>query len=274
MLPRSRTYVLLIGMANAAVFRTAAERYTSTRMALMSSTRIAFVICGLMLAGSIGAILARPEMKVARQLTPISLQTMIPKKFGDWHEEMVTQLQVVNPETKALLDKLYSEVLDRVYVNGAGYRIMLSIAYGTDQHGSMQVHKPEVCYPAQGFTVEKSGAARLETIYGTIPVRRLYTVRAPRSEPVTYWFTVGDEAVQEGLQRRLADLRYGLTGRIPDGLLFRVSSIDRDQSRAYRNQDEFVGELLNAVSPLDRERLSGLRAPAAATASTTPGSAR
>ena len=50
-------------------------------------------------------------------------------------------------------------------------------------------------------------------------------------------------------------------GRIPDGMLFRVSSIDGDQARAYRYQDQFVVQLLQSVSPTERERLSGLGSP-------------
>jgi hypothetical protein len=49
-----------------------------------------------------------------------------------------------------------------------------------------------------------------------------------------------------------------LTGRIPDGLLFRVSSIDPDPARAWRKQDEFVGQLLAALPPAERWCLSGL----------------
>jgi EpsI family protein len=46
------------------------------------------------------------------------------------------------------------------YVNASGYRIMLSLAYGSDQRGALQAHKPEVRYPAQGFTLHgRSGAS-------------------------------------------------------------------------------------------------------------------
>jgi EpsI family protein len=79
-----------------------------------------------------------------------------------------------------------------------------------------------------------------------------------RMEPVTYWFTMGDQAVQGRFERRLAELKAGLTGQIPDGLLFRVSSIDAEPKRAYAEQDRFVTELLSAVAAPDRLRLSGL----------------
>jgi EpsI family protein len=157
-----------------------------------------------------------------------------------------------------LLDKLYTEILSRTYVNSSGYRIMLSLVYGSDQRGSLQAHKPEVCYPAQGFKLETNEPGRLVTPFGDIPVRRLYSHLGPRHEPVTYWFAVGGEAVLGTTQKRMVDLRYFLTGRIPDGLLFRVSSIDMDVARAHQMQDQFTNQLLQAASPADRMRLSGL----------------
>ena len=53
-------------------------------------------------------------------------------------------------------------------------------------------------------------------------------------------------------------MSFGLTGRIPDGMLFRVSSIDVDQARAYQMHNEFISQLLQTVPPGARKRLSGL----------------
>ncbi len=224
----------------------------------MTSNRIALLIAALMFSASGGAIVLRPDTKAADLAPAISLENMVPKQFGDWREEPQRNLQMVNPQTQALLDKLYSQVLARVYVNNQGYRVMLSLAYGSDQRGALQAHKPEVCYPAQGFTLQSSKAMPLTTPFGPIPAQRLFTTLGTRQEPVTYWFTIGDTAVQGKLQKRLVDLRYGLTGQIPDGMLFRVSSVDGDQDRANRMQDDFVNQLLQAVPPADRKRLSGL----------------
>jgi len=41
-------------------------------------------------------------------------------------------------------------------------------------------------------------------------------------------------------------------------LLFRVSSIDPDQARANQMHDQFINQLLQAASPAERKRLSGL----------------
>jgi EpsI family protein len=225
------------------------------------SNRIAVGIACLMCAASLGAVAMRPGAKVADTGPAIVLEQMVPEQFGDWREHKLSVAQLVNPETKQLLDKLYSQILTRTYVNAAGYKIMLSLAYGSDQRGDLQAHKPEICYPAQGFTLKSNAEGLLSTPFGGIPVRRLDTFLGSRQEPVTYWFTVGDKAVggaAAGLHKRMVQLRYGLTGQIPDGLLFRVSSIDADSSDAYRVHEQFVNQMLEAIPAADRRRLSGL----------------
>ena len=224
-----------------------------------SSNKVAFLVATLMFAASVGAIVARPDQTISAAASPaISLQGAIPKRFGDWREAPQGYVQLVNPQVQELLDTLYSEVLTRTYVHESGYRVMLSVAYGSNQRGALQAHKPELCYPAQGFLLMKSDDGLLATPSGGIPVRRLLAAKGPRSEPLTYWFTVGNKAVTGQLQKRIVDLTFALTGRIPDGLLFRVSSIDLDESRAYRMQDQFVNQLLEATPPAERTRLSGL----------------
>lgn len=223
----------------------------------MRTNRVALLITGLMFAASVGAIVARPTTKASDLGQAISLDATVPHQFGDWRE-VPQGIHVVNPQTQELLDKLYSEILTRTYVNSGGYRIMLSLAYGSDQRGSLQAHKPEVCYPAQGFALQANEAAAVATRYGEIPVRRLLTSLGARKEPVTYWFTVGDKASPTQVEKRLVEIRFALTGRIPDGMLFRVSSIDIDPQRAFVEQDAFIRDLLAAVSADGRKRLSGL----------------
>ena len=182
--------------------------------------------------------------------------------FGDWREQHFPHM--VNPKASKLVSKLYSDTLSRTYVNSSGYVIMLSLAHGRDQRGDLVAHMPEVCYPANGFTLHRNELGHLSTSFGEIPVRRLITSRGAREEPVTYWFTYGAEPVslddaQRRLRKRLVELRYMITGRVPDGLLFRVSSIDGDHTRAIQLQHDFVNDLLRALPPPDRKRLSGLR---------------
>ena len=232
----------------------------------MKMNRIALTVAVLMCTVSVGSIVARPSTKASAKGAGITLEAAVPKRFGDWSELPEQGAEVVNPQTKELLDKLYSQILTRTYVNKQGYRIMLSMAYGDDQRGGLQAHRPEVCYPAQGFKLGKVEDGLLPTAYGDIEVRRLSTHLGSRNEPVTYWLTVGDQIIRTAMEKRLAQVRLGLTGQIPDGLLFRVSSIDNDTARGYAMQQKFTADMMAAVPAVTRKQLSGL-APAATPAS-------
>jgi EpsI family protein len=230
----------------------------------MKTQHLTIALAAMMCTASVAGLAIRPSTTMADKGLSFSLDATVPESFGDWKVLAVQSTQVVNPQTQELLDKLYSQILTRTYVNKAGYHIMLSMAYGDDQRGGLQAHRPEVCYPAQGFKLENVQDGTLATAYGNIDVRRLSTHLGQRHEPVTYWLTAGNQVVRNGFERRLAEIRLGLTGQIPDGLLFRVSSIDTDTARAYAMQQQFTAEMMAAVSPEARKRLSGLESPGAA----------
>ena len=224
----------------------------------MNRNRIAMAVAFLMCAVAVAGVAVRPSATAREKGTSITLESAVPKGFGDWTELPEQNAQVVNPQTKELLDKLYSQILTRSYVNKEGYRIMLSMAYGDDQRGGLQAHRPEVCYPAQGFKLGSIEDGQLTTAFGDIEVRRLSTSLGTRNEPITYWLTVGDQVIRSKLDKRIAEIRLGLTGQIPDGLLFRISSIDGDTAHAFSLQQKFVADMMTSVPAKVRRQLSGL----------------
>ena len=216
------------------------------------------ILLALMLGASGLALALRPTQKIADQGLAVNLQTMIPRTFGGWREELQNSAQIVDPQQQEMIDKIYTQTLSRTYVNAHGYRIMLAVAYGDDQRDAMQTHYPEVCYPAQGFSLKdkQSGTLKVDS-GGLIPVTRILTNLGPRHEPVTYWTTVGDRVVRSGVQKKLAEMSYGLNGKIPDGMLIRVSSIDTETANAYVMQAQFASQMLEALTPEYRKRLNG-----------------
>jgi len=216
------------------------------------------VMAVLMLLAAGVAMAIHPTHRIADDGPAVVLEKMIPLQFGDWKDEPQQTGHIINPQVKEKLDKIYTAMLSRTYVNSAGERIMLSIAYGADQSDAKQLHYPEVCYPAQGFQLTSNQAGELRTDFGSIPVRRLSTVLGMRTEPLTYWTTVGNKAVLGSKQTKLEQLSYGFRGQIPDGLLFRVSSITADAEDGYAKQQAFVRALITALSPQDRAKLAGL----------------
>lgn len=218
------------------------------------------VLIGLcMFAGAGLALALKPTDMVAQNSAKVNLEALIPKSFGDWRIDETIVPLIANPEQEALLNKIYSQTLTRTYVNSNNERIMLSIAYGGNQSDNMAVHKPEVCYPAQGFYIVKNPTIADFAIdeANRIPVKRLVAQQGQRVEPITYWTTVGGRVEVHGLKWKIQQLKFGLTGKIPDGLLFRVSSIQADDAKAYQAQDEFTRALLKAMDPKGRARIVG-----------------
>lgn len=216
------------------------------------------LLVGLFMFAAAGMALAlKPTAMVSAQGPKIDLETLIPKQFGEWKIDETIAPLIANPEQEALINRIYDQTLSRTYINARGERIMLSIAYGGDQSDAMQVHKPEACYPAQGFQILKNANDIFSTGDSNIPVRRLVATLGPRVEPITYWTTIGDTVAVDGFKWKLQQLKFGLTGKIPDGLLFRVSSIQADDTAAYAAQDDFTRELLRELSPDARKRIIG-----------------
>lgn len=209
-----------------------------------------FVLAALMLASAIGAYALKPTERISEQKPKIELSTQIPISFGDWKlDDSITPI-LPNPEVQASLDALYSATLARTYINSAGKRVMLSIAYGSDQSSeTTSVHRPEFCYSAQGFKVSNGGQSTLTIGERNIKVQHLIGVLGNRYEPITYWITLDETATLPGLDRKLAQISYGLQNKIPDGLLFRVSTVNLKDAEAFALQKAFLIDLEKSISP-------------------------
>ena len=222
----------------------------------MFNARHIVVCCAMLIAAGLSLAMT-PTKKVADLSEKFNLATMVPESFADWRVDPTVIPIEPSPDLKAVIEKLYQQTVSRTYTNSNGDRVMLSIAYGGDQSRSMQVHKPEVCYTAQGFLIVKEAMDDMASRFGAIPVKRLVAEMGSRIEPITYWITTGDKVTRDGLAWRLTQLRYGLTGTIPDGMLVRVSTISKDDRASYAIQDKFSNDLLTTLNVKDRGRLIG-----------------
>ena len=202
------------------------------------------LIAVLMLAAALAAISFKPTNRLAEHKPRIDLNQQIPKSFAEWTEDTSQVPILPNPQVQAKLDVLYSATLARTYRNQAGQRVMLSIAYGSDQSSeATSVHRPEFCYSAQGFKVSNTGEATMAIGSRQLRVQTLLAQLGQRREPITYWITLDETATLPGSSRKYEQLRYGLRGQIPDGLLFRVSSIGENDGEHYKLQEKFLNDL-------------------------------
>jgi EpsI family protein len=160
---------------------------------------------------------------------------------------------------QAKLKSLYSQTLARTYVNASGERVMLTIAYGSDQSSeATAAHRPEFCYGAQGFKVRAKGVQSVPLDGGSsVTVQRLVGILGRRIEPISYWVTLAQTAALPGIDRKWWQIKLGLAGYIADGMLVRVSTIGGLAKSPYATQDRFLHDLALALPTPVRSRYFG-----------------
>jgi EpsI family protein len=211
----------------------------------------------LMAAASWFGKWAQPTVRMADLHPRQPLVALLPERIGDWVQDRTTLNVPLPPDVAAQVKMIYTELAERSYVNAKGERMMVTIAYGRDQSDGFKVHRPEVCYAAQGFTVSKPHSAQLMAGPRAMDVVHVETSMDERFEPVTYWMVIGDHVVNSPAVHKYYQIRYAFDGLIADGLLVRVSSFSKDAPAAYEAQSSFVRDWMSMVPAADRPRLFG-----------------
>lgn len=185
-------------------------------------------------------------------------EAIIPKTFGDW--TLVPSIRLVVPtETDALSNLIYSQMIGRGYVDKHGDLVMLLVAYGPRQMDWLQLHRPEVCYVAEGFRVTDFAPRSVDIGPGLKPLaaHTLVATREGRIERLTFWMRIGDDVVSTRLGQQAERIQYGLRGLVPDGALVRVSTVNLDEAKSSAVQARFIKDLIAAVGPKHLQALVG-----------------
>ena len=225
---------------------------------MLTPVRLRALFAALLLVSASGlAHVTRPTMHLADQQAKVDLEVLFPKAFGSWRVDTNIPVTIVSPDVEAQLKSLYAQTVSRTYVGPQGERIMLSVAYGGDQSDATRAHRPDVCYPVQGFEILSNTDSRIDIGQTEFPVRHMFAKQGQRYEPVTFWFVVGDRIAVSGQQQKLAQLSYGLRGVIPDGMLVRVSNIEPNADAGYLVQARFIADMRAAMPQSARLRVFG-----------------
>jgi EpsI family protein len=223
----------------------------------------AILACMAILTSTALAEALRPRELMANASTALDLEKAIPRQFGEW--TLVPNVGLVTPAGPAgfvrqdLSAKIYSQEVGRGYVDRAGNVVMLLVAYGPIQDYRLKSHLPEVCYGAAGFRVSKKNVANVSYRDGVAPLTlsRLTAVKEGRFEPISYWMRIGNDVATGVFDRQMARMKYGLQGLIPDGALFRVSTVGISEQVSYKLQDQFIRDLIGAMAPENRKFFTG-----------------
>jgi EpsI family protein len=120
------------------------------------------------------------------------------------------------------------------------------------------LHRPETCYPAQGFSIE--GIARTTLALDRadpIAAQTFTAVRDTREEHLLYWTRISESFPLTTGEEYRAIFGGVLRGIVPDGVLVRFSTIDADKAQAMAALQEFAGALLAQSPEKLREILVG-----------------
>jgi EpsI family protein len=185
------------------------------------------------------------------------LAALVPQRVGRWQAAETDDL--VLPPEDMLSRAVYDSYLARGFTAGPGPRIMLLVAYGAVQSYALQLHRPELCYPASGF--ELSDRRELTPAAGP-PASFLVAKRGRTEEAVLFWTRIGNAFPQSTWDQRLAIVRAVLSGAAADGVLVRLSIRDVPPAAALAALSSFTAQFRTALNPAGRELLFG-RSPSA-----------
>lgn len=187
----------------------------------------------------------------------VPLEDLFPRRFPGWQTDMGAEVFVRPSRERGREHGIYDQVLERTYVSADGAGLMLLAAQGNEQSAGLQMHRPEVCYPSNGFRLSSFETVSLQVVGRALPGARLHAVRSGRAESVTYWMVLGEQVVAGSTEFRLRQLQFGLRRKLLDGMLVRLSSIGPDAQRGYTLHARFASDLATALPAGNRAKIMG-----------------
>lgn len=211
-----------------------------------------FVLGGLLAGASAVTYAAQPQVRYTK-IDQRKFDSWIPVKVGPWTVQGSSG--VLLPPPDATKDRLYDNVITRVYEAPDRPFVMFLIAYNNKQDGVVQLHRPEVCYPAGGYTISPTEPVSVRLPTGRdIPANIFSAVGPSRTEQVLYWTRLGQSFPRSWVDQRVAVMMANLHGEIPDGALVRVSSTDNDRGQALGDLRSFM-EMFFDQAPQELQRV-------------------
>lgn len=206
------------------------------------------VLLGLGMAAASGVAYARQPVPNRPRVDGDEFEGMMPDTVGEW--KYATASGLVLPPPDALSDRLYDNLVTRIYDGPGGQALMMLIAYNNRQDGVLQIHRPEICYPAGGYTLTPTQPIdiRLDSD-SMLPCQGFLAQSPSRDETVLYWTRVGDVFPRRWAEQRLAVVEANLTGIIPDGILVRVSTLGNEMSEELPRLQSFIAEFSRIANP-------------------------
>lgn len=216
------------------------------------------LLAGMACLGSLGAAeWLRPRTPLVLMPAGQKLADLVPERLGPWARGGGGDVVVPRAEG-SLATRLYGDQLARTYVriDQPNLPMMLSIAYGVRQSDALQLHRPETCYPAIGFTVDPSTAGSIQAGGLHVPVVSLTARADGRIEDIIYWTRMGRRFPRNAAEQREMRFANALEGIVPDGALVRASAVRTEAAvPVFAQVKAFLQALIGGLAPSGRSAL-------------------
>lgn len=215
-----------------------------------------FLVAGALAATAVLTPVLTPGRTSGLAREGQSLDSLVPAQIGSWAQSGLEGVLI--PKAEKAEDRAYDDYIARYYTSSTAAPVVLLIAYGSAQTGNTQLHRPEVCYPAAGFKLRKWPDLSL-ALPNTVPIaaRSMTALATGRVEQILYWSRVGREFPTSSAAQRWSTFRQTLEGKVPDGVLVRMSTMNEDRDRALEVLQKFAASLLTAGGTEMRLFLTG-----------------
>ncbi|MCV0383612.1 MAG: EpsI family protein [Erythrobacter sp.] len=211
------------------------------------------LIGGLLAAGGVGALAVRPLSEPPPDADR-DISALFPDMVGRWRAAPARE--AILPPRDALSEATYDRITARRYLSD-GPPITLVAAYRAAQDWTAQVHRPEICYPASGFSILEEAERNVPIGALSLPAGVMRAERGGRIDTVLYWTRMAQDYPGSvwGQRRELAAAL--LTGQTIDGIVVRLSMTDYGESPDFAPLFAFTRALYAALPGEGRRLVFG-----------------
>jgi EpsI family protein len=220
-------------------------------------TRRTLLLSGAIAGAALAARAMRPSLKADQAAPP--LEGLIPKQVDTWRAVQTARVPVSMYTSR---DQPYDDQIARTYVDDQRHELMLAVAYGAHQRQEVKIHRPELCYPAQGWQVVQLQRASFDLGQREGPPvigHRMVVTTGTVDEAVSYWIRIGSTYSDSPWRTRWVIIQEGLAGHMTDGVLVRFSerlAHGAAPDEAFARQAAFARSLFAQLSPEGRTLLA------------------
>jgi EpsI family protein len=217
--------------------------------------RRSLILGSLFMAGAAArAAVAIGPRRVAAARPPLA--GTLPHQIGD--RSIALAEAPVLPQRDATIDRIYDDFIVRSYRGPGLAPITMLIAYGSNQDGGLELHRPENCYPPYGYVLDGLQPVRLTLPSGHKIMATIATAtRNGISDQLLFWTRIGPDFPTSRWETDMSIARAALRGEIPDGVLVRMSMRTTQPEQATLILAAFARDLVRSAPDVVRRMLVG-----------------